>query len=183
MSQQPPAPYSPPPAQPPVPATPQQQPPAGWVPSVPAGPAPGVRYAGNGARFLAWIVDGFIVGIVVTIFYAIGFGVLAAGASADSSAGAGIGLIVMLIGVIVGVAYLPFFWARSGQTIGMKMLRLRLVRAMDGGPLSGGQAVLRLIGYWISAAVFYLGFIWILFDSKRQGWHDKIASTVMIEVA
>ena len=64
----------------------------------------------------------------------------------------------------------------------MKMLRLRVVRAADGGPVTGGQAVLRLIGFWISAAVFYLGFIWILFDSQRQGWHDKIASTVMIEV-
>ena len=30
--------------------------------------------------------------------------------------------------------------------------------------------------------IFDLGFIWILFDSKRQGWHDKLAGTVVIEV-
>jgi uncharacterized RDD family membrane protein YckC len=43
------------------------------------------------------------------------------------------------------------------------------------------QAVGRLLGYVVSS-ILYLGFIWILFDERRQGWHDKLAGTVVIEV-
>jgi uncharacterized RDD family membrane protein YckC len=45
-----------------------------------------------------------------------------------------------------------------------------------------GLAFLRWVGYIISAVVLYLGFVWIAFDAKKQGWHDKIAGTVVIRV-
>ena len=61
------------------------------------------------------------------------------------------------------------------------MFRLHVVRDRDGGPISGGQAILRLFGLWLSGAVFYLGYIWILIDSRRRGWHDLIAGTCVIE--
>jgi hypothetical protein len=51
----------------------------------------------------------------------------------------------------------------------------------DGSPLTWGQAFLRYLGYLVSAAVFSLGFVWVSFDSKRQGWHDKIARTYVID--
>jgi uncharacterized RDD family membrane protein YckC len=51
----------------------------------------------------------------------------------------------------------------------------------DGSPLSWGRALLRYIGYIISAAAFSLGFLWLAYDPKRQGWHDKIARTVVID--
>ena len=52
-------------------------------------------------------------------------------------------------------------------------------------PLKGGRigvirAILRYLGYIVSALFFFLGFIWILFSSKRQGWHDKIARTCVV---
>jgi uncharacterized RDD family membrane protein YckC len=56
-----------------------------------------------------------------------------------------------------------------------------VVRDVDGGPLSIGQAVIRLIGYWVSSAVLYLGFIWVLIDKRRRGWHDLIAGTVVVK--
>ena len=58
---------------------------------------------------------------------------------------------------------------------------LRVVMDKDGGPVTLGPAVLRLIGYWIDSLVFYLGFIWILIDSRRRGWHDLIAGTVVVQ--
>ena len=63
----------------------------------------------------------------------------------------------------------------------MRVFRLRVVRDRDGGPISGGQASLRLLGYWVNGIVFYIGFAWILIDARRRGWHDLIASTVVIE--
>ncbi len=180
MSQQPPAPYNPPPAQPPASAPPPQQ----WTPPVVAGPAPGVKYAGNGARFIAWIVDGLILSVLIWVVVIVVGILIAAIAATGSDTAAALGIVAAIAAVfVVSLAYLPWFWSHGGQTPGMKILRLRLVRAVDGGPVGGGQAVLRLIGYYISAFVFYIGFLWILIDSRRQGWHDKIAGTVMIEVA
>ena len=84
--------------------------------------------------------------------------------------------------LLVYLIYMPWFWGHGGQTPGLKIMHLRVVREQDGGPLSMGTAFVRLVGYWISGAVFYLGFIWILFDARRQGWLDKIAGTVVIQV-
>ena len=108
--------------------------------------------------------------------------VIAAGATADSGFLAGTGAIVLIVAlIIVPLAYFPWFWARDGSTPGMRMFGLRVVRDRDGGPISGGQAILRLIGYWIDGFVFYLGYIWILIDKRKRGWHDLIAGTVVVK--
>ena len=57
------------------------------------------------------------------------------------------------------------------------MLGVRVIRT-DGGRLRLKNAILRQIGYWIST-FFYLGFLWILIDNKRQGWHDKIGGSIV----
>jgi uncharacterized RDD family membrane protein YckC len=146
-------------------------------------PAPGVFYAGNGARFIAYLVDGFIMGALVTAVIVVLTAIGLAAASNDNSGLAGATVfIAVLTAFLVYLLYMPWFWGHGGQTPGMKVLRVRVVRESDGGPLTMGQAFLRLVGFWISGAVFYLGFIWILFDGRRQGWHDKIAGTVVIAV-
>ena len=58
---------------------------------------------------------------------------------------------------------------------------MRVVRDSDGGPVSAGAAILRLVGYWIDSLVFYLGFIWIFIDKRKRCWHDLIAGTVVIK--
>ena len=146
-------------------------------------PAPGVFYAGNGARLVAWVIDGFILGAIVTAFVLVFGAIAAAAASNDNGTIAGLTGLLAIVGIfVVSLLYLPWFWGHGGQTPGLKVMHLRVVREQDGGPLSMGTAFVRLIGYWISGAVFYLGFIWILFDARRQGWLDKIAGTVVIQV-
>jgi uncharacterized RDD family membrane protein YckC len=171
---------------------PPAQPIVYWeAPKEEAGPAPGVKFAGHGARLLAYLLDGFIVGVIylVVLFIAaaVFIGVAATGdfrngvAPARAAAAIGIfGLIFLLMFILV-VAYFPFFWARSGQTPGMRPFGLYVVRDSDGGKISFGQAILRLIGMWVSAIPLYLGFIWIFIDARRRGWHDLIAGTVVIE--
>jgi uncharacterized RDD family membrane protein YckC len=164
-----------------------QPPPQQFYAQQPAGPAPGVRYASAGQRLIAYIIDNIIIGFVVSLFYVLGFVILAGGASVDANgnatlgAGAGIGALIFLVGVIVGILWKPFFWSRGGQTPAYKILGMRVVRARDGGPISFGTGILRLIGYAVSSFIFYLGFIWILFDAQKQGWHDKLANTVVIQ--
>ena len=120
-------------------------------------------------RFVAYIIDAIIVGVVVTIVSAV-FGVL-------GDAGAAIG---QLVGFVVGIAYYIYFWSSTGQTLGKKVMGLKIVTT-DGGKLSMGGAFIRLVGYVISSVVLELGFIWILFDKDKQGWHDKIAKTYVVK--
>jgi uncharacterized RDD family membrane protein YckC len=178
MSQQLPPPSSPPPSSPPPYAASTQQ---AWVAPV-AGPAPGIAYASGGSRLIAYIVDYILIWVLVIVVSLVLGSVMAAGASADSGGAVAGGALVWFLALfVIMLGYFPWFWTRGGATPGMKLLHIRVVREVDGGGLTGGQAVMRLIGYWVSAVVFYLGFIWILIDAHKQGWHDKIANTVVIE--
>ena len=141
-----------------------------------------MRFASHGPRLVAYIVDVIIISLLV-VAVAIVLALLAAVFASSDSAGLAVitALVLVAAVIVIPLAYFPCYWARSGQTPGMRMFRLRVVRDRDGGPISGGQAILRLIGYWVSGAVFYLGYIWIFIDGRRRGWHDLIAGTVVIE--
>lgn len=87
-------------------------------------------------------------------------------------------IYVFSIPFIVAV-YFVGLWAFTGATIGKWTLGLRVVRA-DGFPPTIGRSLIRFIGYLISAIVFFLGFIWILFDDEHRGWHDELAGTWVV---
>lgn len=156
---------------------------AGWqVPEAEPGPAPGLAFAGYGERLVAYIVDAIIVTIVIVVVAFVGGLAVAGGAVTGSVPAAAGGVFLLVIAVlVVSLGYFPFFWARGGATPGMKMFGLIVVRDRDGGPISGGQAILRLFGYWVSSVVFYLGYIWVFIDKRRRGWHDLIAGTVVVQ--
>jgi uncharacterized RDD family membrane protein YckC len=142
---------------------------------------PGVQFAPHPGRLIAYIIDSFIIGIVVTVVAVVLTPLLVAGADSDNTGAlAATVFLYTFVVVLVSVSYFPFFWARSGQTPGMGIFRLRVVRDADGGKINGATAVIRLIGLWISFIVFYLGIIWILVDKRRRGWHDLMAGTVVI---
>jgi len=183
-----PAPVQPqaPPAAPPPPPAPTQAPPTApppWAqPPEPQGPAPGMAFGPAGPRLVAYIVDVIIAGVAITVIWIL-LGILIGLAAVGGSEGGAITLALLgvLVTFVVSLAYFPFFWLRWGSTPGMRMFHLRVVRDRDGGPISGSQAVLRLIGYWISGWVFYLGYIWILIDSRKRGWYDLIAGTCVVQ--
>ncbi len=169
---------------PPYPPPPPVAPPQWVVPAEPVGPAPGVVFASHGGRLVAYIVDAILVGVIVTavtIALAILTGVLAVAGAVPLAALSGLFLIVAVF--VVSLGYFPYFWVNGGATPGMRIFNLRVVRDRDGGPLGWGEAILRLVGFWVSGAVFYLGFVWILIDKRRRGWHDLIAGTVMVQRA
>jgi len=53
---------------------------------------------------------------------------------------------------------------------------------IDARPVDWPTAIVRALGCFISIVVIGLGFIWIAFDPEKQGWHDKIAGTVVVRV-
>jgi uncharacterized RDD family membrane protein YckC len=158
--------------------------PASWQPPIEelAGPAPGIRFAAHGPRLLAYLIDTIVLFAVIMLFVAVLGGVVFGAARVESfGLAAGGALLLFVIIVALAFLYFPFFWWRGGQTPGMRVFGLRVVRDRDGGPISGSQAALRLLGYWVNGVAFYIGFAWILIDQRRRGWHDLIAQTVVIE--
>ncbi len=75
--------------------------------------------------------------------------------------------------------YVVTFWLLTDRTIGQAALGLRVVRS-NGQPLKLGSAIRRVIGYYLSFFALFIGFLWILLDDRRQGWHDKLADTIVI---
>ena len=71
-------------------------------------------------------------------------------------------------------------WA-YGLTPGKWMLGIRVVNRETGLPAGFWRMALReVIGKLVASILCYLGFIWALVDANRQGWHDKIAKTLVI---
>jgi uncharacterized RDD family membrane protein YckC len=164
----------------------QQQAGGGWqAPADPAGPAPGVAFAGYGERLIAYLIDSLIISVVVLVLSVVGIllGSTVIGVAGDDSGGAAIvlGLLVFVFAFIISLAYFPFFWARSGATPGMNVFKIVVVRDADGSKLTTGAAILRLIGLWVGAWVLYIGWIWIFIDSRRRGWQDLIAGSVVVK--
>lgn len=72
------------------------------------------------------------------------------------------------------------FWAYKSATPGKLALKLTIVDAKTGGKPSTGQFIGRYFGYYVSIIPLFLGIILVGFDSRKQGWHDKLAGTVVI---
>jgi uncharacterized RDD family membrane protein YckC len=150
-------------------------------------------YAGFVSRLMAFVIDVVIISFTigtVTWFLSVtatvmqlrtflGFSLSAIPGSAEFidalfgpvTAGVFIAFVI--------IAYQVIFIAFAGQTPGKALLGLRVV-SLDGKRLGYGRAVLRLLGYLASGLPLYLGFIWVIFDDRRQAWHDKIAGTCVI---
>jgi len=71
------------------------------------------------------------------------------------------------------------FWFYKSATPGKMATRLTIVDAKTGRKPTFVQFLLRYVGYFLSS-IFLLGFIWIAFDKRKQGWHDKLAGTVVV---
>lgn len=150
------------------PPAPQEQPaqPAGspqpaWEPQGPSGPR-----ASFGRRLVALLVDAIILAVAYGIFWGIFDTTLA--------------YIVTLAG---GLAYFALLeGGPRGQTLGKRVMDIRVVDFAAGGEIGYGRGALRYVGRILSGIPCYLGYFWMLWDKEKQTWHDKIATTVVVPV-
>jgi uncharacterized RDD family membrane protein YckC len=150
--------------------------------------AAGSSYAGFWIRFGASFIDSIILsvvtGIINTIFFG-GFNLLPA-SDPDSAATAGVaaGLFgaSFLIQIAIQLGYYIILTGMYGATAGKMVFGLRVVDA-QGQKIGLGKAAIReTVGKFVSGIVFGLGYLWVAFDEKKQGWHDKIAGTYVVKV-
>jgi uncharacterized RDD family membrane protein YckC len=146
-----------------------QPPPAAPAPAVPQG-ASGPR-ATFGQRFVAAIIDTILIVIVAAVLVGIG-------AAIDES----LAIIMYLIVIVVAWGYYVYFeGGPTGQTLGKKAMNIRVISFDTGGEVGYGKAFVRqLVRSFISGAICFLGYFWMLWDKEKQTWHDKIASTVVV---
>lgn len=154
-----------------------------------AGGAAQPRYVGFWARFLAFVIDNIWVSFVLVLVLIAVFGqnfmqavmmppdasVEMIGAAAQGAAGS------LLVQLLLPAVLIVGFWIWKSATPGKMVISAKIVDAETLGEPSTGQLIVRYIGYFISAFVLCLGFLWVAFDKRKQGWHDKIAGTVVIK--
>lgn len=173
---------------------PPPPPPPSWgqqPPGYPAySPGPATNYAGFGARLGAVIIDG----IIGALFSLPAILVLFAGPKTIGTCtingeeslcrvptGATI-LLAVALGFGLGIGYLVIYCRKvaAGQSWGHKATGIRIVDANTGGSISAGKVFGRQLARIVSGFVCYLGYLWMLWDPRKQTWHDKIVSTVVV---
>ena len=163
---------------PPPPPPPEHLPPP--PPPFSGGPPPGyveygqhvrptLEYAGFWIRFLAAFVDGIILGVAIGMVS----GILGIDDNTSN-----------LLNIVVGMFYFGALeGGATGQTLGKKICNIRVVDETSSLPGIGlGRGIGRYFARWLSAIPFGLGYFWMLWDDRKQTWHDKLVSTVVVKV-
>lgn len=133
------------------------------------------EYAGFWIRVLASIIDSLVMMVVLVpllvVLQMLGF------ANLESTEFSWLDIAVQILSAVFYIGC----WVKFAGTPGKRILKLKILDADTGEHLTTGKAIVRYIGYIISAIVLLLGLIWVAFDKKKQGWHDKMANSVVVK--
>ncbi len=135
--------------------------------------------AGVGQRLASYLVDVVVLSIIyIALMFLFGVPI-----KEEAIAGGDFSTTFYAVYILItaiGIGYFTYFFGK-GQTPGMKLVEIKLIRADGVGPIGYKKGFFRWVGMEISGMVLLLGYIWILIDKKRQGWHDKIAGTYVVK--
>jgi uncharacterized RDD family membrane protein YckC len=154
-------------------------------------------YASFGARLGALLLDSLIVGLPIgVIWVALFFGLSHDGLCRDQFSDSGTGyvncrtvtggsagllfLVVVLLGIL-SIVYYVVMIGRTGQTVGKRIVGVKVVDARSGQPIGIPRALGRHLMQGISGAVCYLGYLWMLWDDHSQTWHDKVVDSIVVK--
>ena len=120
--------------------------------------------ASFGLRFAAAVIDFIVLGVVQAILY----GILGQAASQG-------------LGTLLGLGYFTYLeGSPSGQTVGKRVMNIRVIDYGTGGALGYGRAALRWVCRILSGIPCLLGYFWMLWDKEKQTWHDKLSTSVVV---
>jgi uncharacterized RDD family membrane protein YckC len=169
MPPEPPDPTGGMPAPPPPPPGYGAPPPAGYggpgyggMPA--AGAWAGPPLASWGVRLLAWLIDGIIIGVA--------YGIVSV-----------ISKPLALLVWIGGFVYLAYMQGTTGATIGKGVMKIKVLREADGQVIGFGMALLRYLLHFVLDGICLIGYLFPLWDAKKQTFADKILSTVVVQSA
>ncbi len=134
-----------------------------------------IEYAGFWIRVMAALIDSVIVMIITLPIITAIYGEVPRDGYTYLQGGWD-----LVINYIFPAVAVIVFWIYKSATPGKLLTKLTIVDAKTGGKPSVGQFIVRYLGYFVSIIPFCAGLIWVAFDERKQGWHDKIAGTVVI---
>ena len=130
------------------------------------------QFVGFGRSFIAALIDG----IIITVFsFLVGIVLGLAGANAQ-------GALSYAVGLLLGIGYYVFYQSSAGQTLGKKVLGIKVVDAQGNKPTAITFFLREIIGKAVSGIILGIGYLMVLWDGKKQALHDKIASTYVVRV-
>jgi len=133
-------------------------------------------YAGFWPRLGAYLLDAVLLYLII---YALLFMMYGLGYFEDPNAYWG--PMQPLISYGVAPALILLFWINKSRTPGKMAIAATIVDAQTGAKPSTKQFLIRYLGYLLSTLPLFLGFLWVVFDSRKQSWHDKLAGTVVVQ--
>lgn len=137
-----------------------------------------MNYVGFWRRFAAALLDGLILGAVN---FLLGFIFGSQGVSYSTSGYSSTSPLQSILSLAVWIGYVVFYQAQTGQTLGKKVMGIKVV-TLDGKRPSALTFFLRdVIGKIVSSVILFIGYLWVIWDSKKQALHDKIASTYVVK--
>lgn len=134
----------------------------------------GYTYAGFWVRVAASLIDTVLVLLITVPLLLAIYGV-----SPPEMTGLAAVPNILISYVAPAIAVIAFWVARQA-TPGKMAFGVRIVDAKTGNSLTVPQSIGRYLGYFVSTIPFGLGLIWVAFDPRKQGWHDKLAGTVVV---
>lgn len=190
--------YQPPPPPPPAgggyPPPPQQQ--GGYAPPPPAGfggPSP-ETYTPWLTRVLAWLIDYVPYLIIVGIGYGIEAATQETVCVTDTSefdlgdfcatGNSTLGVAAFLLSIVIGLAYIVWNYGykqgTTGSSIGKGIMKFKVVSEETGQPIGFGMSIVRQLAHFVDAIICYVGYLFPLWDAKRQTIADKLMKTVCL---
>lgn len=135
-----------------------------------------LSYAGFWVRVGAALIDTILllllIGPVLTLVY---------GQAYWTSEAAYHGAVDGVLNWLVPPLVVIVFWYYKSATPGKMIFDLKIIDAETGGKPGKGQLIGRYLAYYVSAIPLLLGIIWVGIDKRKQGWHDKLAGTLVIK--
>ena len=128
--------------------------------------AQNVEYMGFWIRLAAAVIDGILLFIVNLL---VGFLLGLAGSP-----------LSILVNLLIGWAYHVGFIAAKGQTIGKMAVGIQVVDNQGNIPGIGAVLLRETIGKFLSGIAIGLGYLWVVWDKEKRGWHDHIAGTYVV---
>ena len=146
-----------------------------------------LRYVGFWARFLSFVVDSIWATILIVLILSVGLSAPEIDLKEATDPDRAVGVLLQLLPrlglelLLIGVAFV-LFWMFRSATPGKMLVSAVIVDAKTLGKPSTGQLISRYLAYYYaSTPPLCLGFLWVAFDRRKQGWHDKIAGTLVIK--
>jgi len=128
-----------------------------------------MNYAGFWIRFVAALLDSVII-VALSVIVATVFAVIK------------LAVVGSLAQLVLAIGYYVWFQSLSGQTLGKKVMKIKVVNAVGTTPSLGTFALREILGKLVSGLLLGIGYLMVAWDSKKQGLHDKIASTYVVRV-